>query len=181
MKERKGFAVLALLAAVLFCLPVGKTSAYMTDSTAVLNTMTPGNNTTRIVEEFPSTPPQDPETNPVFQKKVQITAPSGGGINVDCYVRAKILFSNSDIGDAVSLNGTDPAWLQGNDGYYYYTKKLCEGETTAPLFTSVSIDSGKLNERSRSYVDSFGISVYEESVQAGGAKSFSDAWKEFRH
>lgn len=181
MKKGKLFAGAAFLAVILFCLPVGKTTAYMTDSESLLNQMTPGNNTSRIVEDFPSVSPQDPEDNPSFRKTVQITAPAAAGLNVDCYVRAKILYSNSDIGNTVTLSGTDPAWTRGNDGYYYYVRKLREGETTAPLFTSLSIDSGKQNNRSKAYVKNFEISIYEESVQAGNAKDYSAAWSAFRH
>ena len=181
MKKGKHLAGAAFLAVILFCLPVGKTSAYMTDSASLLNQMTPGNNTSRIVEDFPPVSPQNPEDDPVFQKTVQITAPAASGQNVDCYVRARILYSNSDIGNTVTLSGTDPAWIKGNDGYYYYTHKLREGETTAPLFTSLAIDSTKQNDRSKAYVKNFEVSIYEESVQAGSAQNYSAAWAAFRH
>ena len=76
MKKGKLFAGAAFLAVILFCLPVGKTTAYMTDSESLLNQMTPGNNTSRIVEDFPPVSPQDPEDNPSFRKTVQIPAVS---------------------------------------------------------------------------------------------------------
>ena len=117
MKKGKHLAGAAFLAVILFCLPVGKTSAYMTDSASLLNQMTPGNNTSRIVEDFPPVSPQNPEDDPVFQKTVQITAPAASGQNVDCYVRARILYSNSDIGNTVTLSGTDPAGFQGSIDY----------------------------------------------------------------
>ncbi len=145
------------------------------------NVLTPGNNVTQIVEVFPPQTPQNIDSNPVFQKTVRITAPAASGVNVDCYVRARILYSNSDIGNAVTLSGKDASWVKAADGYFYYVKKVRAGETTAPLFTSVSIDSSRISDRRRKYIRDFSISIYEESVQAGNYAAYTAAWQEFLH
>ncbi|MGL5916555.1 MAG: hypothetical protein ACRCZC_02485, partial [Culicoidibacterales bacterium] len=35
-------------------------------------------------------------------------------------------------------NGQNPGWMDGNDGYYYYNRKLLEGETTVDVMKSVT-------------------------------------------
>lgn len=44
----------------------------------------------------------------------------------------------------LDLNTTD--WTLGEDGYLYYSKVLKPGETTAPVFTSVTFDGKMGNE-----------------------------------
>lgn len=61
-------------------------------------------------------------------------------------------------------------WVHRDDGYYY-RHILKEGETTAPLFTGVSIDSSRLDDTYLDLLPEFKIQVYEESVQSAG---FSD-------
>ncbi len=45
---------------------------------------------------------------------------------------------------ALDLNTAD--WTPGADGYYYYNAPLAAGETTAPLFTTVSFSRAMGNE-----------------------------------
>ena len=166
-----------LIAAAVF--GTGKTYSFLSDSESAVNPVTPGSNESVIVEEFPDSPPKDPKDNPVYDKTVQISAPQIGGYNVDCYIRARILYSNSDIGNAAVLEGTDAGWVKGSDEYYYYTGLISEGQMTAPLFTKVRLDSSKIPADVSGYIQDFRVSVYEESVQAGDSKDYKEAWSRF--
>ena len=157
----------------------GKTYSFLCDSESVVNPVTPGCNESVIVEQFPNSPPKNPKDNPVYDKTVQISAPQIGGYNVDCYIRARILYSNSDIGNAAVLEGTGAGWVKGSDEYYYYTGLVSEGQTTAPLFTKVRLDSSKIPDDVSKYVKDFRISIYEESVQAGDSRDYKEAWSRF--
>ncbi len=170
------FAAVLLITAVF---GVGKTYSFLSDSESAVNPVTPGSNESVIVEEFPDSPPKDPKDNPVYDKTVQISAPQIGGYNVDCYIRARILYSNSDIGNAAVLEGTDAGWVKGSDEYYYYTGLISEGQMTAPLFTKVRLDSSKIPADVSGYIQDFRVSVYEESVQAGDSKDYKEAWSRF--
>ena len=170
------FAAVLLITAVF---GAGKTYSFLSDSESAVNPVTPGSNESVIVEEFPDSPPKDPKDNPVYDKTVQISAPQIGGYNVDCYIRARILYSNSDIGNAAVLEGTGAGWVKGSDEYYYYTGLVSEGQTTAPLFTKVRLDSSKISEDISKYVTDLRISIYEESVQAGDSKDYREAWSRF--
>ena len=56
--------------------------------------------------------------------------------------------------DPVTLDFNETDWTY-QDGYYYYNKPLAPGETTEPLFTSVSFDDQMGNEyqNSTAHVD----------------------------
>ena len=170
------FMAVILMTAVL---GAGRTYSFLSDSESAVNPVTPGSNESVIVEEFPDPPPQDPKDDPVYDKTVHISAPQIGGYNVNCYIRARILYSNSDIGNAVTLEGTDAGWVKGSDEYYYYTGLISEGQMTAPLFTKVRLDSSKIPENVSKYVQDFRISIYEESVQAGDSSDYREAWNRF--
>ena len=72
----------------------------------------------------------------------EIFSGSVKGFQADCYVRMSLSYSNDDIGRGVKLTGLDTAnWVYNSqDGYYYYRKKISEGEKTAPLCTGFQID-----------------------------------------
>lgn len=86
----------------------------------------------------------------------------------DAWVRVRIdkcisLNSGSD-GDTglISLNINEGSWIDGNDGYYYYSKKLSEDEYTEPVFTKVDFSKDMDN----AYVGAVcSVNVYAEAVQ----------------
>ena len=53
----------------------------------------------------------------------------------------------------LGLNTTD--WTLGTDGYYYYNRALAPGETTVPLFTTVTFapEMGNEYQNSTAYVE----------------------------
>lgn len=95
--------------------------------------------TQRLKRNFHPTP-KPVEDNPSYPKKVWVTNDGNGEALVDCYVRAEVTFSNSDIGQAVTLEGLNTAdWTLGGDGFYYYKHILKKG--SPPLRCSQGLRS----------------------------------------
>ncbi len=102
----------------------------------------------------------------------------------DAWVRVRIeknISLNSDSeGDTglISLNINDGAWIDGKDGYYYYSKKLSEDEVTEPIFTKVDFSKDMDN----SYVGAVcSVEVFAEAVQSannGDDVLSADGWPE---
>ena len=103
------------------------------------------------------------------------------GFQADCYVRMSLSYSNDDIGRGVKLTGLDTAnWVYNSqDGYYYYRKKISEGEKTTPLCTGFQIDPQKIDDTYGDSIKDFEINVYEEAVQAEGFSDYESAWRYF--
>ena len=81
----------------------------------------------------------------------------------------------------VKLTGLDTAnWVYNSqDGYYYYRKKISEGEKTTPLCTGFQIDPQKIDDTYGDSIKDFEINVYEEAVQAEGFSDYESAWRYF--
>ncbi len=102
----------------------------------------------------------------------------------DAWVRVRIeknISVNSDSeGDTglISLNINEGSWIDGKDGYYYYSKKLSEDEVTEPIFTKVDFSKDMDN----SYVGAVcSVEVFAEAVQSannGDDVLSADGWPE---
>lgn len=164
-------------------LGVSGTFAFLTASDKQENLLAAGHNTTTIEEEFPKPPTVPVTENPEYTKTVRAAnrTSAENGFGVDCYVRIMLSYSNSDIGRAVTLQGLNTQeWVyHEDDGYYYYTGVLKEGQQTPPLFTGFRIDSGKVEDAWKRWIDEFSIEIYEESVQAEGFSDYQSAWSYF--
>lgn len=160
---------------------MGGTAAYFSSYDKAENRIAVGKNETEIEERFPDPPDIDLQENPQYEKKVWVSNRMSGenGFNVDCFVRASVSFSNSDVGKAVTLVNLDSEnWIyEERDGFYYYRWKLREGESTTPLFTGVSIETAKIDPLYKSLLQEFQICIYEESVQAGDFQDYRSAWE----
>ena len=181
MKRKKSWMILVILTGIF----VGAqgTTAYQTAFDFRQNKVRVGYNHTEIEEEFPAPSPIPGNRDEEFVKKVQIsnrTSQAEGG-SVDCYVRVSLGYSNSDIGNAVTLKNLDEVhWKKEQDGFYYYKEILKEGETTAPLFTGFFIEESKIKKEYLEYLKNFEIQVYEESIQASPFKDYQSAWAHYQ-
>jgi hypothetical protein len=178
VKVYKVWTGVAAAGLVLALFHVGKTNSYQTGFDSDENIVGVGRNTTTIEEVFPDPSPVPLPENPQYTKRVWVSnEPAGNGYSVDCYVRVLLLYSDYDIGRAVTLLNLNLSdWEYREDGYYYYRQVLRTGEETSTLFEGFSIDSTKVEDSCRSVLDTFSISVYEESVQAEGFTDYQDAW-----
>lgn len=147
-----GYAVLTC--AVVFC---GATAAYLTHHAAAANNFVVGSQVSEVTETWAA--PGDLEKGKTYTKKARVTN-SG---TTDCYVRVMAEFADQATADSVSADWNTSQWTAKQaDGYYYYKTVLPAGETTAPLFTTLSVSAD---------MPEFEMIVYEETVQAAGAKS----------
>ena len=159
------------------------TAAYFSDFEKKINSAAVGYVTMEIEEDFPDPTPTPMENGPSYRKEIRIGNFSGSvkGFQADCYVRMSLSYSNDDIGRGVKLTGLDTAnWVYNSqDGYYYYRKKISEGEKTTPLCTGFQIDPQKIDDTYRDSIKDFEINVYEEAVQAEGFSDYESAWRYF--
>lgn len=170
---------------LLCCLILGLlpgTRAFFSDYEQISNHTQIGFNDTEITEEFPSPEPLKPATESYAPKKVTITNTA----SVPCYIRVSLSYSNSDIGNAVTLtnlNTSEWSYLSKEEnqilgGYYYYHNPVSPGASTSWLFDGISV-SQLANYDYIPADGSFEVMVYEESVQQGMYTSWQNAWEIF--
>ncbi len=171
----------ALLCSLTGILWLGGTAAFFSSFDKKDNPIAVGKNETEIEEEFPDPGDLDEREDPRYEKEVRISNRTSGesGFNVDCFVRAAVSFSNDDVGRAVTLTDLDTEnWTFNKaDGFYYYRRKLREGESTTPLFTGVFIETAKMDPLYKQLFGEFQIYIYEESIQAGDFQDYRSAWE----
>lgn len=180
MKKFKSAVSLFLLTGI-FC--TAGTLAYFSDFDKKVNSMAVGSVETEIDEDFPDPTPTPVSKVPSYRKEIWTGnfSTNKKGFQSDCYVRMMLSYSNSDIGKGVELLGLDTVnWkYNSQDGYYYYRKKLAEGERTTSLCTGFRIDPGKIDTTYKDSIPRFEINVYEEAVQAEGFSDYESAWRYF--
>lgn len=157
--SKKAFAMAlpAMLAAVL-C--IGAIMAYFADADEKQNPFSIGYNTITPNEEF-ETPIPGQKT--VKSPKAANTGPA------DCYVRAKVLLSDSRAesyityynGPSTGMNTRD--WVQAADGWLYYGEPIQPGKETAAIFTHIM-----LGRQIPDGIRDVSIDVIFESVQSDG-------------
>ena len=135
MKLNKRSVALLLSLAVLLTVAVGATVAFLVDKgNSVTNTFTPSKVDCEVLKEA----------------GVYTVKNTG---DTQCYVRVAIVVTQKN-GDAISITKPEyePAfakdskgndcWIEGADGYYYYTQPLDVAETTTALQVTVTAADG---------------------------------------
>ena len=157
--SKKSKITAALLMTVLVVAgSIGATLAYYSNETKVLsNQFTVANIDTDIVEEFK-------EISETEYTKL-VTVKNTG--NAPCLVRVRVEVTPSSEEANIKIDDKTVAdwkvklgddWKYKEDGFFYYTKALPEGVSTASLVNKVNIiDTDKMND--------FDIIVYQEAVQ----------------
>lgn len=162
-----------LMAGCLFLVLLGSMKAmhaYYIDTVQKDNLTRIGTVDVKLQEEFDI--PQDIVPGEQIQKRVWVqntgTAP--------CYVRVRVIFSDSRMEKQCSIDWNQKEWIQNKtDQYFYYKNILYPGENTTDLMGTVSVsDTAKPEE-----LVPFQIFVYAECCQAGNAASWKDAWDAF--
>lgn len=175
--KKRIFAGMGILLGIL--VGVQGTAAYHSAFDKAENIVTPGNITSKIEEDFPDPPSVTPDEDVEISKKIWVTNDPGGqeAVSKDCYIRVWLGYSNSDIGKAVSLKNLDSEnWIYSDDGFYYYTQTVHEGESSTALCSGFVIDHTKLEQRYWKLIEDFEIHVYEESVEAEPFGDYRSAW-----
>ena len=154
-QNKKIFVLLITLIAI-FSVSIGTTFAYLTSETYKKNTVNAAVNEVEVTEEFEAPKQQD---NTPYKKTVSIKNNS----DVSCFVRARVIFSVSDIENIAKFTNSDnpstitdwynakpgsadsysahlPAgWVYNDtDGYYYYNEPIAPGGNTPTLNDGVN-------------------------------------------
>ena len=156
--KKKWLTAFGLLVSILALLPF---------STAYLSHVETKDNPITIEEEF--TPPKAWQPNTAYRKDVKVRNKG----TVPCYIRVYVAVSDSDI--RVDLDYDTSAWVQGDDGYWYYRNIIQPAACTSSLFTKVMLRD--INEEQ---IKNFDIIVYAESVQAEGYDDIQSAFASIR-
>lgn len=166
------------------------TQATLKDSDNKANNFSYGDLKADLVEEF--VPNQDIQVGNVYEKKVSV---KNNG-EVDTFIRVLVLpeilskvaegetplLLPSVIGQEINLldgsgegitNSSD--WQNGQDGYYYYLKKLKPGETTATLFESATVAENLITKDNLYEEAMFDIHVKVEGIHTTQF-AYRDGW-----
>jgi hypothetical protein len=163
--------LLALAIIVLAATITKQAYAYLIHKDAVKNDIVLGYNTITLQENYE--PPLTMEKGISFTKEPYATNTG----NVDCYVRIKSVISDSRVADGITIDyNTEDYTYNSQDGYWYYKNAISPGQSTRPLFTTVSISS----EADDKVLDGFDIYVYAESVQTVEGKTMQETWNYFK-
>lgn len=194
-KNMKKKALLTMSVVLLLLVAVGTTLAYIfTKTDPVVNTFTPSNVSCAVVENN-----ADAENTGKIvhtgntKNNVQIRNTG----NTDAYIRVAVVVNwMSENGSKVwatkpvkSIDGTDGdytitynlkdnGWIDGGDGYYYYTQPVAKSDLTDILITSATqlTQKGPVGTDNTQYYLS--IEIVASAIQSNGmgATSAKDAW-----
>ena len=183
---KKKLVLLSTAVILVAMMVVGGTLAYFTADDAATNVFTVGdvkielteplweeklNGASRLENIYPGMPiTKDPMvtnigSNPAFVRvKVEIPtfSPDGSSTTMP-------LFTIGTLG---------ANWVDGGDGYYYYTASLASGEPTSKLFEVVTLTTELDIHNGDSPLESNvqEINIVAEAVQAQGFDSYTDAF-----
>ena len=156
--------------------------AYYTNQNTATNVVTAGNIRAELQEwadlenEIPYTDPEDyiaPGDNLSKAVTVKNTGLGDAWIRIQFVIRAE--------GDNIPAQGTPPVVLDVNteawteqDGWYYYNAALKSGETTEPIFTTVSFEKTMDNNWKNAlvYID---VAMQATQVANNGASALDAA------
>lgn len=136
-------------------------NAYFIASDTAVNTFTVGYESSEIQEEY--YPPEEIREGSSFTKNV--TVKNTG--TVDVYVRIFAEMADSRMEDSLTVDWNTEDWEKADDGYWYYKKVLKSGDSTSPIFTTIT---------AKEDIEAFEMIIYEESIQKEGFTSAKDAF-----
>ena len=171
LRWNRQFVLLASIA-VLLVGAVGGSLAYLTTNTPdVVNTFTPG-------EVPPSINETRPEKNGNIKEHVSVTNTG----NVDAYIRAAVVVNwvddqgnivNNPEGHTYVINYSKTDWVDGKDGYFYYTKPVAEKGKTGELISSAYPTAGTTYKLQ---IEIMAQTIQADGVDAKGNKPIELAW-----
>ena len=167
--KRQNRWVMVLAMGMILGLPLAGIAAYFVTGHVRVNPVTVGGSHIRIDEEFI---PEPIVPGKRIRKKVSI---HNEGPNA-CYVRARVLFSDSDMGQYSDIDWDLSDWIyDGSEEYYYYQKPIAPGEDTSCLMTGIYIQPDTPEDE----IKNVDVIVYAESYQADGFQDYEEAWKDY--
>ncbi len=194
-KNMKKKALLTMSVVLLLLVAVGTTLAYIfTKTDPVVNTFTPSKVACAVVENGSITENTDGivETG---NTKTNVQIKNIG--DTDAYIRVAVVVNwMSADGTKLwatkpvkSINGTDgdytityslkaDGWIDGGDGYYYYTQPVAKSDLTDILITNAAqlTQKGPVGTDNTQYYLSIEIVASAIQAKGMGATSAQDAW-----
>ncbi|MGN0465161.1 MAG: hypothetical protein ACI4F9_02270 [Lachnospiraceae bacterium] len=146
---------------------IGVISAYFTQEKIQENKVSVGENESKIEEEFP-----DSSIKEINLKKVEIHNKQ----SVPCFVRVKLLWSDSNVKEKSSLDIDNTKWEYNQEDDYYYYKEVLPPDIGVASFFSI------LRVQNPSEQDNFDITIYEETYQQGNflENQYKEAFLEYQ-
>ncbi|HJB92017.1 MAG TPA: SipW-dependent-type signal peptide-containing protein [Candidatus Eisenbergiella merdigallinarum] len=169
---KKKIVTLSLAVALAATAVIGGTLAYFTDTEEKENIFTVGNVEIELTEpNWDASGEEEAKTVYPGEPLAKDPTVENTGAN-PCFVRVSVsgLDQFGDKGDIVYLTNyvegaLHEGWVDGNDGYFYWSEPLEIGETTVALFDQIKMPVGLTgNEKAEPIV------VTAEAVQAQGAR-----------
>lgn len=169
---KKKIITLSLAVALAATAVIGGTLAYFTDTEKKENIFTVGNVEIELTEPNWDASGEE-EAGTVYPGEPLAKDPTVKNTGANpCFVRVSVsdLDQFGDKGDIVYLTdyvegALHEGWVDGNDGYFYWSEPLENGETTVALFDQIKMPVGLTgNEEAKPIV------VTAEAVQAQGAR-----------
>lgn len=175
-------ALVAIL--VLLCCAVAGTVAFLIDSTGpVKNTFEPSHVTTYVDEKF--------EEKDGKLTKSDVRIQNTGDINA--YIRVAVIVNWADASGNVygekPVEGTDYTisynktvqadggqWIEGSDGYWYYTKPVAPSTEDNPQYTGVLIKSCEPAGQAPAGYD-LQVTILADGIQSKPDKVVKEVWK----
>lgn len=166
-KNKKSIAMLVSIIALL-TIVAGTTIAYLyTNTDPITNTFTPTKVNTTIEE--------DPGT---VKKNVKVKNTG----DIDAYIRATVIVTWKDTSGNVyatapeedtdyTVTWTKNGWVEGSDGYYYYTSKVAAGGSTGVLLTNCKPVDGKAPAGYH-----LSVEILASAIQAEPSDAVKTAW-----
>ena len=171
-------ALVAIL--VLLCCAVAGTVAFLVNKTdSVVNTFTPSKVTTYVEEEFNG------------QTKSNVKIQNTG--DIDAYICVAVIVNWADASGNVygekPVEGTDYTisynktvqadggqWIEGSDGYWYYTKPVAPSTEDNPQYTGVLIKSCEPAGQAPAGYD-LQVTILADGIQSKPDKVVKEVWK----
>ena len=172
----KKLTTLQISLLLIVLMTVGGTVAYLAATPkAVENTFNPSSVDVEIEEEFDGT------------EKTNINVTNTG--DIDVYVRVKLVtyrvMESDGKDERIGGTATSPAftlgtdWVQGSDGFYYYTKLVAPGQSpSAPLADSITLVTYTDADGGRQAIDVIAEAIQPQPKSADNAEpdTYDKAW-----
>lgn len=173
MNAKKKILSVALAASLAAVAVVSSSLAYFTDTDQKDNVFTVGNVDITLTEpNWDATGKEEAEDMYPGEAVAKDPTVTNNGAN-PAFVRVKVTWPESPV-VTYRTDYTDGKlgdnWVEGTDGYFYYTKPLESGATTDALFDQIVLSTATTN----GYDGEYDIVVTAEAVQAQGAKASYD-------
>lgn len=151
----------AVLLACVVMVPVA--AAFLLDGGTLHNRFTAGENVSQIEERFDAY--ESFEKGRSYEKRVAVKNTG----NIPCYVRFFAEVEDPNCREKIGIDWNETDWSRKQeDGFYYYQHVLHPGQTSEPLFTTIT---------AKDDISVFRMICFSETLQTDGQKGGTVRWE----